>query len=145
MKSAKHCVYLQAVLPIDQASDSDVNNVSSSHSDASLPIGLPDLATSSEIAEAQPSQSNEGCDSDGCVIVGYVKPRHERTPEVITLLSSDPEVEEGEVTVSRSVTTVNSTLHDCSSMIFAYCVLPNIHAQKQTALLNHVIYSFLLP
>ncbi|KDR19617.1 E3 ubiquitin-protein ligase Topors-like [Zootermopsis nevadensis] len=51
------------------------------------------LPTSSDHAEDQPSQSNEGYNSsDDCVIVGYVKPRHERTPEVITLLSSDPEV-----------------------------------------------------
>lgn len=26
-----------------------------------------------------------------CEVIGYVKPRHERTPEIIELLSSDPE------------------------------------------------------
>jgi hypothetical protein len=90
------------VLPVDQASNSDVN-VSSSHSDISLSGDLQDLTRSIEVAEVEPVQSNEGNDSDGCVVVGYVKPRHERTPEIITLLSSDPEAEEGEVSVSRSL------------------------------------------
>jgi hypothetical protein len=98
MKSAHRYVYLQSVLPVDQASDSDVNNVNSSYSDTSLPTGQQLFTISSELA-AQPSQSSEGDGSDGCVFVGYVKPRHERTPEIVTL-SSDPEVEEGEVMVS---------------------------------------------
>lgn len=88
----------RVVLPVDQASNSDVNNVSSSHSDISLSGDVQDLTRSSEIAEVEPLQSNEGNDSDGCVVVGYVKPRHERTPEIITLLSSDPEAGEGDVT-----------------------------------------------
>jgi hypothetical protein len=90
------------VLPIDQASNSDVTNVSSSHSDISLSGDVRDLTRNSEVAEVEPLQSNEGNDSDGCVVVGYVKPRHERTPEIITLLSSDPEAGEDDVTVSRS-------------------------------------------
>lgn len=96
------------VLPVDQASNSDVNNVSSSHSDISLSGDLEDLTGSIVIAEAEPLQSNEGNDSDGCVVVGYVKPRHERTPEIITLLSSDPEAEDGDVTVSRSLSELSS-------------------------------------
>jgi hypothetical protein len=90
------------ILPVDQASNSDINNLSSSHSDISLSGDLQDLARSSGIAETEPLQSNEGNDSDGCVVVGYVKPRHERTPEIITLLSSDPDAGEDDVTVSRS-------------------------------------------
>lgn len=36
--------------------------------------------------------SSSSSESDGeCEIVGYVKPRHERTPEIIELLSSDSE------------------------------------------------------
>jgi hypothetical protein len=100
MKSAHSCVCLQNVLPVDQASDSDINNLSSSHSDTSLPGGPQHLPMSNNSAEPQPSQLNEDYDSDDCVIVGYVKPRHERTPEIITLVSSEPEAEEGEVVVS---------------------------------------------
>ncbi|XP_069675057.1 E3 ubiquitin-protein ligase Topors-like isoform X2 [Periplaneta americana] len=84
----------RAVLPVDQASDSDANNMSSSHSDVSVPSGMQDSTTLNDNTGAQPSQSNDVFNSDECMIVGYVKPRHERTPEVITLLSSDPEVEE---------------------------------------------------
>lgn len=97
------CVCLQEILPVDQASNSDANNVSSSHSDISLSGDLQDLSRSIEVVEAEPLRSNEGNDSDGCVVVGYVKPRHERTPEIITLLSSEPEAEEGDVIVSRSL------------------------------------------
>jgi hypothetical protein len=95
-------------VPVDQASNSDVNNVSSSHSDISLSGDLQDLARSIEVAEDEPLQSNEGNDSDACVFVGYVKPRHERTPEIITLLSSDPEAGDGDVTVSRSLSELSS-------------------------------------
>jgi len=36
--------------------------------------------------------SSSSSESDGeCEIIGYVKPRHERTPEMIELLSSDSE------------------------------------------------------
>lgn len=36
--------------------------------------------------------SSSSSESDGeCEIIGYVKPRHERTPEIIELLSSDSE------------------------------------------------------
>jgi hypothetical protein len=91
------------VLPVSQASNSDVNNVSSSHRDISLSGDLQDFTRSSEVAEVEPLQSNGVNDSDDCVVVGYVKPRHERTPEIITLLSSDPEAGEGDVTVSRSL------------------------------------------
>lgn len=34
------------------------------------------------------SSSSSGSD-DECEIIGYVKPRHERTPEIIELLDSD--------------------------------------------------------
>jgi hypothetical protein len=57
--------------------------------------------------DTEPSQSNGGNDSDGCVVIGYVKPRHERTPEIITLLSSDPEAGD-DVTVSRSLSVLPS-------------------------------------
>jgi hypothetical protein len=112
IKPAHSCFCLQNVLPVDQESDSDISNLSSSHSDISLPSDSQHLPTSSDLAEAQPLQSNQDYDSEDCVIVGYVKPRHERTPEVITLLSTDPEAEEDEVTVS----TVMST----------YCLLANV-------------------
>lgn len=36
------------------------------------------------------SSSSSGSDNE-CEVIGYVKPRHERTPEIIELLSSDPE------------------------------------------------------
>lgn len=36
------------------------------------------------------SSSSESSDGE-CEIIGYVKPRHERTPEIIELLSSDSE------------------------------------------------------
>ncbi|XP_021936965.1 E3 ubiquitin-protein ligase Topors-like isoform X4 [Zootermopsis nevadensis] len=97
------------VLPVDQASDSDINNLSSSHSDTSLPSILQHLPTSSGHEEDQPSQLNEDCNSDDCVIVGCVKPRHERTPEVITLLSSDPEADEGEVMELAQMTCTGSS------------------------------------
>ncbi|KAK7872257.1 hypothetical protein R5R35_012112 [Gryllus longicercus] len=45
-------------------------------------------------------------DSDDCVIVGYVKPRHERTPEIITLNSdveTVDEVERGSESVDDSL------------------------------------------
>ncbi|XP_023706185.1 E3 ubiquitin-protein ligase Topors isoform X2 [Cryptotermes secundus] len=87
----------RVVLPVDQASNSDVNNASSSHSDISLSGDIQDFTRSREVAEVEPLQSNDGNDSDGCVVVGYVKPRHERTPEIITLLSSEPEAEEDDV------------------------------------------------
>lgn len=36
--------------------------------------------------------SSSSSESDAeCEIIGYVKPRHERTPEIIELLSSDSE------------------------------------------------------
>jgi len=36
--------------------------------------------------------SSSSSESDGeCEIIGYVKPRHERTPEIIELFSSDSE------------------------------------------------------
>lgn len=36
--------------------------------------------------------SSSSSESEGeCEIIGYVKPRHERTPEIIELLSSDSE------------------------------------------------------
>ncbi|XP_067002019.2 E3 ubiquitin-protein ligase Topors [Anabrus simplex] len=48
----------------------------------------------------QGERGGAASDPDECMIVGYVKPRHERTPEIITL-DSDPEVvEEGEITVA---------------------------------------------
>ncbi|KDR17094.1 E3 ubiquitin-protein ligase Topors-like [Zootermopsis nevadensis] len=84
-------------LPVDQASDSDTNNSSGSHSDTSPSSILQDLPASIGEQEDKPSQSNEDLNSsDDCVFVGYVKPRHQRTPEVITLLSSDLEADEGE-------------------------------------------------
>jgi hypothetical protein len=104
------------VLPVDQASNSDVNNLSSSHSDISLSGDLQDFVRSSEVGEGEPLQSNDGNDSDGCVFVGYVKPRHERTPEIITLLSSDPEAGENDVTVSISCLDLPSYLWTKSCM-----------------------------
>jgi hypothetical protein len=83
----------RAILCLDHASNSDDNNISSSSSG-----DLQDLARSTRGAETEPSQSNEGNGSDGCVVIGYVKPRQERTPEIITLLSSDPEAGEDDVT-----------------------------------------------
>nr|XP_034180553.1 E3 ubiquitin-protein ligase Topors-like [Osmia lignaria]XP_034180555.1 E3 ubiquitin-protein ligase Topors-like [Osmia lignaria]XP_034180556.1 E3 ubiquitin-protein ligase Topors-like [Osmia lignaria]XP_034180557.1 E3 ubiquitin-protein ligase Topors-like [Osmia lignaria] len=35
--------------------------------------------------------SSDSSASDDCEVIGYVKPRHERTPEIIELVSSDPE------------------------------------------------------
>lgn len=37
------------------------------------------------------SSSSSGASDNECEVVGYVKPRHERTPEIIDLLSSDAE------------------------------------------------------
>ncbi|XP_015585416.1 E3 ubiquitin-protein ligase Topors [Cephus cinctus] len=47
-----------------------------------IPTGIPDVLTIS---------SNSSGSSDECEIVGYVKPRHERTPEIIELVSSGAE------------------------------------------------------
>lgn len=99
---------------MDQASDSDSNNSSGSHSDTPPSSILQHLPASNGEEEDKPSQSNEDLNSsDDCVFVGYVKPRHQRTPEVITLLSSDLEADEGEEMVSPAM--------------FARCVLPNVH------------------
>ncbi|XP_076293628.1 uncharacterized protein LOC143215404 [Lasioglossum baleicum] len=43
-------------------------------------------------------------DNDDCEVIGYVKPRHERTPEIIELVSSDPE----EVNVSTQASNDNA-------------------------------------
>lgn len=37
------------------------------------------------------SSSSSEASGNECEVVGYVKPRHERTPEIIDLLSSDAE------------------------------------------------------
>ncbi|XP_012139770.2 uncharacterized protein LOC100876127 isoform X2 [Megachile rotundata] len=46
-----------------------------------IPYNAPDVLTI----------SSDSSSSDGCEVIGYVKPRHERTPEIIELVSSDPE------------------------------------------------------
>lgn len=35
--------------------------------------------------------SDTSISDNDCEVIGYVKPRHERTPEIIELMSSDPE------------------------------------------------------
>jgi hypothetical protein len=104
------------VLPVDQASNSDVNNLSSSNSDISLSGDLQDLTRSIEVAEAEPLQSNEGNDSNGSVVVGYVKPHF----RVVIIWSVNPE------------------LHGYSPEMFIYSVLPSIWSQKQIAQLKRV-------
>ena len=44
-----------------------------------------------------------------CEVIGYVKPRHERTPELIELLSTDGEVEDGEIVPEQQA---QPTLHE---------------------------------
>ncbi|GLH12525.1 Protein of unknown function [Gryllus bimaculatus] len=58
-------------------------------------------------------------DSDDCVIVGYVKPRHERTPEIITLNSdveTADEVERGSESVDDSLKYLLSSSSSSSSL-----------------------------
>ncbi|PSN49562.1 hypothetical protein C0J52_09747 [Blattella germanica] len=80
-----------AILPIDQPSDSEVN-------------------VSSDTSFVRDGDGNrrsvDGNDSETCMIVGYVKPRHERTPEIITLSSSDTDVDV--VTEVQQVTTMKN-------------------------------------
>ncbi|KOX79551.1 hypothetical protein WN51_02817 [Melipona quadrifasciata] len=47
-----------------------------------IPYNVPDVLTIS---------SDSSVSDNDCEVIGYVKPRHERTPEIIELLSSDPE------------------------------------------------------
>ncbi|XP_050592736.1 E3 ubiquitin-protein ligase Topors isoform X1 [Bombus affinis] len=47
-----------------------------------IPYNVPDVLTIS---------SDSSTSDNDCEVIGYVKPRHERTPEIIELLSSDPE------------------------------------------------------
>ncbi|CAD1478421.1 unnamed protein product [Heterotrigona itama] len=47
-----------------------------------IPYNVPDVLTIS---------SDSSISDNDCEVIGYVKPRHERTPEIIELLSSDPE------------------------------------------------------
>lgn len=75
----------RAVLPADEPSASDANAGSSSKSNITLPTVLQELARGISSTEAERSAS------DSCVFVGYVKPLHERTPEIISLPSSDQE------------------------------------------------------
>ncbi|XP_033336680.2 uncharacterized protein LOC117226462 [Megalopta genalis] len=49
---------------------------------ADMPFNVPDVLTIS---------SDFSSSDNDCEIIGYVKPRHERTPEIIELVSSDPE------------------------------------------------------
>ncbi|XP_031832581.1 uncharacterized protein LOC116426965 [Nomia melanderi] len=54
-----------------------------------IPYNVPDVLTIS---------SDFSSSDNDCEVIGYVKPRHERTPEIIELVSSDPE----EVNVSQA-------------------------------------------
>lgn len=47
-----------------------------------IPYNVPNVLTIS---------SDSSSSDNDCEVIGYVKPRHERTPEIIELLSSDPE------------------------------------------------------
>lgn len=47
-----------------------------------IPYNVPDILTIS---------SDSSTSDNDCKVIGYVKPRYERTPEIIELLSSDPE------------------------------------------------------
>ncbi|XP_076655211.1 uncharacterized protein LOC143360349 [Halictus rubicundus] len=47
-----------------------------------IPYNVPDVLTIS---------SDFSSSDNDCEVIGYVKPRHERTPEIIELVSSDPE------------------------------------------------------
>lgn len=91
----------RAVLPVDEPSPSEGNAGSSSESTISLPSGFQDLSRGN-ITGA------DGSDSDSCVIVGSVKPLHERTPEIISLSSSDPE---GDV---KELSQTGTALYDIS-------------------------------
>ena len=53
-----------------------------------IPYTVPDVLTIS---------SDSSTSDFECEVIGYVKPRHERTPEIIELVSSDPE----EINVSQ--------------------------------------------
>ena len=63
-----------------------------------LPYTAPDILT---ISSTSSSSENE------CEIIGYVKPRHERTPEIVDLSSS-----EAEVNAASSQSTSASTSHE---------------------------------
>ena len=134
--------YLQAVLPVDEPSASDANAGSSSESNITLPTVLQELARGISSTEAERSAS------DSCVFVGYVKPLHERTPENISLPSSD---QQGDVKVSVSFCVVaitwrvNPTLHGDSPRGVSYCVLPDMYLQKQITMRNDLTYSIILP
>jgi hypothetical protein len=96
---------LQAVLPVDEPSLSEANIDSSSESSSSLPPVHQVLTGGRKTTETKPSQCSERSDSDSCVLVGYVKPLHDRTPEIISLSSSDSE---DDVKVSMSFYVVDS-------------------------------------
>ncbi|XP_014472619.1 PREDICTED: E3 ubiquitin-protein ligase Topors-like isoform X2 [Dinoponera quadriceps] len=84
---------------LDEAIDLRVNNLmpnvlpfpASQPGPSTVGQLLRSLDPSYEVPELLVLSSNSS-DTDGdCEIIGYVKPRHERTPEVIELLSSDTE------------------------------------------------------
>ncbi|XP_017884873.1 E3 ubiquitin-protein ligase Topors [Ceratina calcarata] len=66
-------------------------------------IAVPDVLTIS---------SDFSSSDNDCEVIGYVKPRHERTPEIIELVSSDPE----EIDISHipndTIEVLSSSLHE---------------------------------
>lgn len=47
------------------------------------------VETSYNVPEVLIVSSNSSESDEECEIIGYIKPRHERTPEIIEILSSD--------------------------------------------------------
>ncbi|KAG7210398.1 hypothetical protein KM043_011930 [Ampulex compressa] len=70
------------------------------------PYNVPDILTIS---------SNSSTSDDECEVIGYVKPRHERTPEIIDIISSDPEeVNTAHVSSNNAGSSLPTFFGDCA-------------------------------
>ncbi|XP_053982284.1 E3 ubiquitin-protein ligase Topors-like [Hylaeus anthracinus] len=101
---------------LDEAIDLRMNVVTPSVGPHTISIPGPStvgqlfqLDISYNVPDVLTISSDSSMSDNECEVIGYVKPRHERTPEIIELVSSDPE----EINISQ-VSTDNAQSSTCT-------------------------------